>query len=113
MPHAQVRGAQLYYETHGEGEPLILIPGFGVGMWIWFKQVAALAAHFRVIVFDPRGIARSGGGDDFASMGTLAEDVGALLGALGVERAHVVGASFGGFVAQEFALAHPEMTKAL
>ena len=113
MPHAPVRDAELYYETHGEGAPLILIPGFGVGMWIWFKQVPMLAEHFRVITFDPRGIARSGGGDDFVSMQMLAEDVGLLLRALNVERAHIVGASFGGFVAQEFALAHPLMTDSL
>lgn len=110
MPLAQVNDAELYYEIHGDGEPLVLIPGFGAGMWIWFKQVEELAKHFRVITFDPRGIARSNGGSEFSSMRRLAEDVEALLGALEVERAHIVGASFGGFVAQEFALAYPEKT---
>lgn len=113
MPQAQVRDAQLYYELHGEGEPVVLIPGFGVGMWIWFKQETALAKNFRVITFDPRGIARSDGGSDFSSMGELALDVESLLRELGVERAHIVGASFGGFVAQEFALRCPEMTRTL
>jgi pimeloyl-ACP methyl ester carboxylesterase len=113
MPLLKVRDTELYYELHGEGEPLILIPGFGTGLWIWFKQMPKLAEHFRVITFDPRGLARSQGGDNFASMAMLAEDVKELLGALGIERAHIVGASFGGFVAQEFALAHPEMTDAL
>jgi pimeloyl-ACP methyl ester carboxylesterase len=120
MPLAQVSDTQLYYEVHGTGEPLVLIPGFGAGLWIWYRQTAALAESFRVIAFDPRGIARSregaggGGGDDqFASMGRLAEDVASLLSALGVERAHVVGASFGGFVAQEFALRFPKRTETL
>jgi pimeloyl-ACP methyl ester carboxylesterase len=113
MPLLNVRNTQLYYELHGEGEPLILIPGFGTGLWIWFKQVTSLAQHYRVIIFDPRGIARSQGGDNFTSMASLAEDVKELLGALGIERAHIVGASFGGFIAQEFALAYPEMTNAL
>ncbi|HKR01218.1 MAG TPA: alpha/beta hydrolase [Pyrinomonadaceae bacterium] len=113
MPQAQVRGAQLYYEIQGEGEPLILIPGFGAGRWIWFKQTPALSEHFRVITFDPLGIARSSGGDDVVSMGRLADDVAQLLRSINVERAHVVGASFGGFVAQEFALSHPSMTDAL
>lgn len=113
MPQAKVRDAQLYYEVHGEGEPLVLIPGFGTGLWIWFKQVPQLAEHFRVISFDPRGIARSEGEGDFASIETLAEDVKELLSALGIERAHIVGASFGGFVAQEFALFFPEMTDSL
>ncbi|MDT4953695.1 MAG: hypothetical protein QOJ02_1833 [Acidobacteriota bacterium] len=113
MPLLKVRHTQLYYELHGEGEPLILIPGFGTGLWIWFKQVPQLAEHFRVITFDPRGIAGSEGGDNSASMGMLAEDVKMLLNALGIERAHIVGASFGGFVAQEFALAYPLMTRTL
>lgn len=113
MPQIQVRDAQLYYETHGSGEPLALIPGFGTGLWIWFKQLPALAKHFRVVAFDPRGIARSDGGDEFASMCALADDVAALLGALDIERAHILGASFGGFVAQEFALAYPELTATL
>jgi pimeloyl-ACP methyl ester carboxylesterase len=82
-------------------------------MWIWFKQVAELAKKFRVIAFDPRGIARSGGGNEFSSMRRLAEDLEALLRALEIERAHIVGASFGGFVAQEFALAYPEKTNTL
>jgi 3-oxoadipate enol-lactonase len=113
MPQAQVRDAQLYYELHGDGEPVVLIPGFGVGMWIWFRQTTALAKNFRVITFDPRGIARSDAGSDFASMGQLALDVESLLRELGIERAHIVGASFGGFVAQEFALRCPEMTMTL
>jgi pimeloyl-ACP methyl ester carboxylesterase len=116
MPQTQVSDAELYYEVRGEGEPLVLIPGFGAGMWIWFKQADALASDFRVITFDPRGIARSRGGegdDRFASMERLAEDVAALLGAIGVDRAHIVGASFGGFVAQEFALKFPEKTRTL
>jgi pimeloyl-ACP methyl ester carboxylesterase len=114
MPQAQVSDAELYYEARGEGEPLVLIPGFGAGMWIWFKQASALARDFRVITFDPRGISRSRDGDHrFASMERLAEDVAALLGALDIERAHIVGASFGGFVAQEFALRFPERTRTL
>ena len=116
MPQAQVSDTQLYYEIHGDGEPLVLIPGFGAGLWIWFKQVAELAKSFRVIAYDPRGLARSsgaGGSSGFASMGQLAEDLEALLRALQIERAHIVGASFGGFVAQEFALRYPEMTKTL
>jgi pimeloyl-ACP methyl ester carboxylesterase len=114
MPQAQVSDAQLYYEVHGDGEPMVLIPGFGAGMWIWFKQVTELARSFRVISFDPCGIARSSeSAKDFASMGQLAEDLEALLRALQIERAHIIGASFGGFVAQEFALRYPERTATL
>ena len=113
MPRAKIGDTELYYEVHGEGEPLVLIPGFSTGLWIWFKQVPRLAEHFRVISFDPRGIARSEGGDDFVPMRELAGDVKELLLTLDIKRAHIVGASFGGFVAQEFALCFPEMTDSL
>jgi pimeloyl-ACP methyl ester carboxylesterase len=119
MPQTKVSNAgELYYEVHGAGEPVILIPGFGAGMWIWFKQAGALASDFRVITFDPRGISRSLGDNDgdaarFASMVELAEDVASLLNVLEIKEAHIVGASFGGFVAQEFALEFPERTRTL
>ncbi|MDT7778343.1 MAG: hypothetical protein QOC99_855 [Acidobacteriota bacterium] len=107
MPQIEVGDVELYYETHGEGEPLVLIPGFGTGLWLWFKQTEAFAQRFRTIVFDPRGLGRSEVGRTNATVMACADDVAALLSALGIERAHVLGVSFGGFVAQEFALAHP------
>ena len=109
MPQIEVGDVELYYEAHGGGEPLVLIPGFGTGLWLWFKQAEAFAQRFRAIVFDPRGMGRSEGAHTPATIGGCADDVAALLSALGVERAHVLGVSFGGFVAQEFALAHPRM----
>lgn len=113
MPQVKVNGVQLYYEEHGEGEPLVLVPGFGTGLWIWYRQVPTLAEHFRVVTFDPRGVARSEQRDEAVEMRTFADDVAALLRALDLESAHVLGASFGGFVAQEFALRYPQMTRSL
>ena len=113
MPEIQLNAARLYYESRGEGPPVVLIPGFGNGLWIWFKQREELARRFRVVAFDPRGVARSGGRDEAFTIAELADDVAALLDALGVESAHVLGASFGGFVAQEFALKYPERTRSL
>jgi pimeloyl-ACP methyl ester carboxylesterase len=113
MPETQLKDVRLYYESRGEGDPLVLVPGFGNGLWIWFKQVEELARRFRVVTFDPRGVARSEGRDEAFTIGELADDLSALLGALSIERAHVLGASFGGFVAQEFALKYPERTRSL
>lgn len=113
MPDIQLPGVRLYYEERGAGEPLVLVPGFGAGMWIWFRQTEELARRFRVITFDPRGVARSGWRDEPLTIEMIADDVAALLSALGCGGAHVVGASFGGFVAQEFALRHPELTRTL
>lgn len=108
MPYVELDGARVYYETHGAGAPLVLIPGFGAGAWIWFKQVPALERACRVILFDPRGVGRSVARDEPFSTKLLADDVAALLDHLGIERADVAGASFGGFVALEFALEHPD-----
>lgn len=113
MPGFEVEGLRLYYEERGRGEPLVLVPGFGTGAWIWYRQAAAFAEHFRTVVFDPRGVGRSEGRDEPRAMRGFADDVAALLDELKIERAHVLGASFGGFVAQEFALRHPELTRTL
>lgn len=113
MPKIQTGEVELYYEEHGAGAPLVLIPGFSNGLWIWFKQIPALSKKFRVIVFDPRGIARSPAPDEPITISLIADDVAALLRALEIERAHILGASFGGFVAQEFALAYPQLTQSL
>lgn len=113
MPTVSLDGVKLYYEERGGGEPLALVPGFGTGAWIWYRQVAAFAERFRTIVYDPRGVARSEGRDEPFEMRRHADDLAALLEALGVESAHVLGASFGGFVAQEFALHYPERTRSL
>jgi pimeloyl-ACP methyl ester carboxylesterase len=113
MPKVQVGNVSLYYEEHGAGEPLLLVPGFGTGLWIWYRQIPALAEHFRVIAFDPRGVARSDKPDEAVTMRGYADDAAALLEALNVGRSHVLGASFGGFVAQEFALTDPARTRSL
>ena len=113
MPKVSVNGLQLYYEIEGDGAPLVLIPGFAAGRWIWFKQTAELSRSFRVIIFDPRGIAASDKPEGAQTIALLADDVAHLLQTIGIESAHIVGASFGGFVAQEFALKYPAMTRKL
>ena len=113
MPRASVNGLKLYYEIEGDGEPVVLIPGFAAGRWIWFKQTADLSRDFRVIIFDPRGVSASDKPEGPQTISLLAGDVAHLLETIGVESAHIVGASFGGFVAQEFALKYPAMTRKL
>ncbi len=111
MPFAKLKNICLFYESHGAGEPLVLISGFASGAWNWFKQTGELAKDFRVITFDPRGVAHSKISDDLVStvsIQTIADDVANLLDELNIEKANVLGISFGGFVAQEFALNYPE-----
>jgi len=113
MPKVSVNGLGFFYEIEGDGEPVVLIPGFAAGRWIWFKQTADLSRKFRVIVFDPRGVSASDKPEGAQTIGLLADDVAHLLKTIGIESAHIVGASFGGFVAQEFALKYPAMTRKL
>lgn len=117
MPKVPIDGFQLYYESAGDGEPLVLIPGFGSGASLWSRLIGPLARHFRVISFDPRGVAQSHNPSDKPvrpqTISLLADDLAELLRVLGIAKTHVVGVSFGGFVAQEFALRYPEMTRRL
>ena len=107
MAYAEAAGARLYYEVHGEGEPLLLHPGYGCTVEIYWANLPELARHFRVIVFDPRGAGRSGAGDGAATPKTYADDAAAVLDAEGIDAAHVLGTSFGGMMAQHIALEHP------
>jgi len=113
VPKASVNGFKLHYEIEGDGVPLVLVPGFASGREIWSMQTPALSRNFRVISFDPRGVAESDKPDGPQSIALLADDLALLLLALHVPSAHIVAVSFGGFVAQEFALKYPLMTRKL
>lgn len=112
MPKTKLNNIELFYESHGAGEAIVLIPGFASGAWTWYRQTEDLAKDFRVITFDPRGIGKSKARSEAdltnLSMKIFVEDVLRLLDALEIEKANILGASFGGFVAQEFALKFPE-----
>lgn len=86
----------------------MLIAGAGYGRWMWFKQVPELSRHFKVIIFDNRGIGESDQPDTAYSVEMLAADTIGLLDALSIKKAHVLGISLGGFIAQELALSYPQ-----
>ncbi len=113
MPYAAANGIRLYYEVAGDGLPVALIGGLGSDGHFWYKQAPALARHFRVIVFDNRGAGRSDKPDEPYTLRMMAEDLSGLLDTLGIRSAHIVGASMGGFIAQEFALAYPTRVERL
>ncbi|MBW3607393.1 MAG: alpha/beta fold hydrolase [Actinobacteria bacterium] len=109
---AQIRNARLAWWAHGDGagDPLVLVHAGVADARMWEPIVPALAAHHRVIRYDMRGYGRSlSGRGAFSPAGDLA----ALLDALAVQRAHVVGASFGGLVALELAATRPERVASL
>ena len=113
MPQLTLDNVDIHYDVYGDGAPLVLIPGFAAGAWIWSKHVEPLATKFKVVTFDPRGIGQSSYDSEPLTMRVLADDTAALLNRLGIEQAHILGVSFGGFVAQEFALAYPDTTRTL
>ena len=108
MPLIDLPEAGLFYEEAGSGPPLVLVPGFASGAWSWAWQMPQLTGGFRIIAFDPRGVSRSSIGEGAtASIETIADDLAGLLDHLELGSANVLGISFGGFVAQEFALSYP------
>lgn len=108
MPFTNASGFRMYYEEHGFGFPLLLINGLGSDHVEWLQQTPVFSRHFRTIVFDNRGAGDSEAPDGPYSTGQMADDAAALLTAIGVGRAHVLGASLGGMIAQELALRHAD-----
>jgi 3-oxoadipate enol-lactonase len=98
---------KLAWERHGAGAPLLLIHGLGYARWGWEPVVPALAESFDVVLFDNRGIGESDAPPGPYTVAELAADALQVLDEAGVARAHVLGTSLGGMVAQEVALAAP------
>lgn len=111
--YAPVEGTELYYEIHGEGFPLVMLHG-GVNPAGFFGEpLAAMAGAFKVIAIHARGHGFSGDSDAPWSIEQAADDVAAVLRERGIEKASVMGYSFGGKVAIQFALRHSEMLEKL
>jgi len=113
MPRIKTNEIELYYETRGEGQPLVLISGLGYSSWQWHKMVPFLAEHFQVVTFDNRGIGQSDKPAGPYTAQILAADTVGLLDALGIEKAIVMGHSMGGFIAQAMALDFPQKVEKL
>jgi pimeloyl-ACP methyl ester carboxylesterase len=106
-------GVRLNVSVAGAGEPLLLIMGTGGSLGLWGPEAEALSESHRTIAYDSRGLGESERGDGTITTASLAADAAALLDALEVERAHVMGWSLGSTVAQELALARPELVGSL
>lgn len=115
MPvHRLVTGIDMYYESHGEGEPLVLIPATGMPCEFWqLSQVPVLSKHLNVIIFDPRGTGRSTHYKGTYTIEQMACDVVALLDCLRVESAHVLGHTIGGRIGLAMGLLFPGRVKSL
>jgi len=108
MPEAYVNGINIEYEVKGEGEPLVLIMGLGGSRRSWIFQKRAFRKYFKVITFDNRGVGGSDKPNGPYSMTIMANDTIGLMDYLGIEKAHLLGVSMGGEIAQEIAIQYPE-----
>jgi pimeloyl-ACP methyl ester carboxylesterase len=103
-------GVRLEVPAAGEGEPLLLLPGFGTDASAFARQTDLLARHFRVLGVNPRGVGLSDAPDaDLYDLATAAEDAAAIAAA----PSHVIGASLGAAIAIELALSHPDLVRSL
>jgi pimeloyl-ACP methyl ester carboxylesterase len=113
MPHASTGGLRVFYETAGEGEPLLLIPGLGADHHMFDLQREALARAHRLILVDNRD---AGASDEAAApygIADMAQDALAVVDQVGAGRFHVLGVSMGGAIAQQVALQAPDRVASL
>ena len=116
MPKIQVNQINLYYELHGSESAPVLVLNNGVIMnaatsWVFLTEV--LSQHYRLLQYDCRGQGQSDHPEGPYSMGLHAGDLAELMEALDIEKAHIAGISYGGEVAQAFALQYPQKTRSL
>jgi pimeloyl-ACP methyl ester carboxylesterase len=108
MPTIKVNNTNFYYEEHGKGESLIMISGLAADVRALQMVIAQLAQKNRIIIFDNRGAGRTEVTPGLYTTQLLADDVAHLMSALAIERAHILGHSLGGAIAQHLALKYPQ-----
>ena len=114
MPKVKVNDIQMYYEVKGEGFPLVMIQGLGGNLECWNPRlVEGLSKHFKLILFDNRGAGRTELSKREYTMRLFADDTAGLMNALGISKAHILGMSMGGMIAQELAINYPQKVSKL
>ena len=113
MPKVTVNDITINYEQQGAGEPLVLIPYLAADNACYAFQVEEYAKHFTCVSVDPRGSGETDKPEGYYSTELFADDVGAFMGALDIERAHISGLSLGAAVGMWLAAKHPRRVKSL
>jgi len=114
MPKVKVKDINIYYEVLGRGFPLIMIMGLSANVDWWNpRMIHELLKKYQLVIFDNRGAGRTDVSNRGYTIKSFAEDTAGLMGALGISRAHILGVSMGGMIAQELALNFPEKVEKL
>ncbi len=115
MPKIQCQNKNIYYEIHGEGEPLLFINGIMMSTASWLPFKDALASKYKLILFDmvDQGQSDKMAGEPFYTQDYHAETIKELIEKLNLGKIHLLGISYGGEVAIKFALAHEDMLHSL
>lgn len=108
MPRTLIGDCHLYFERHGAGYPVIFVSGLGGVASFWRDQIPTFAKSFEVIAYDHRGVGQSDRACTSLTIEMLAGELVNLMDSLGLEKAHIVGHSAGGAVAQVLAIEHPK-----
>ena len=113
MPHAEINGQKLYYEVHGEGDPLVIVMGLSADLLAWALQIPAWSKHYRVIAIENRDVGRSSYATESYEIEDMADDTLALADGLGLDDFHLLGLSMGGAISQHVALKAAERVRSL
>jgi len=113
VPRADLGERHVFYEEHGSGDPVLLVNGLCADHTAWALQTEYLQESFRVVVFDNPGVGQTEGPRGPYTTALFADVAVSLLRHLGIERAHVVGASMGGLIAQQIGVRHPASVRSL
>ena len=114
MDRVRIADVEICYQILGQGPPLVMVMGFTANMDWWPPElINELSSRFTLILFDNRGAGRSSSGNRVFSIRLFASDTAGLMETLGIGRAHLMGVSMGGMIAQEFALRHQRMLNRL
>jgi pimeloyl-ACP methyl ester carboxylesterase len=113
MPTVQANGIQVYYESQGEGEPLVLIPYLAADQACYAFQVAEYQKHFRCVTVDLRGAGLTDKPEGIYTTELFADDIAAFMSAIGVDQAHVAGLSLGAATGMWLAAKYPQLVKSL
>lgn len=111
--YADSNGTKIYYQIRGEGDPLVLIMGFGADGNVWEKHVTEYEKYFQCIVLDNRGVGLSDQPQGPYTTKMMADDTIAVMDHLGIDKVRVAGISMGGAITQELALNHPNRVQCI